>query len=139
MPGGGGGSGAAPPRTPACDRLLASLQDCVKKHPAQSDVVCAHLHRAAAWCLIRQACPEEGESSKGWRRVDERDMHVMYLTPPLPPRTCSACGLEDCVGTPPPRNARVPQGPPLVPERCREQGMRLEACLVAHQTEERGG
>jgi hypothetical protein len=45
-----------------CDRLLASLQDCVKKHPTQQDTVCAHLHQAAGWCLIRTACPIEGKN-----------------------------------------------------------------------------
>jgi hypothetical protein len=51
------------PKSPSvlkCDRILASLQDCVKKHPTQQNTVCAHLHRAAGWCLIREACPVQG-------------------------------------------------------------------------------
>jgi hypothetical protein len=79
--GGGGGSlpssssAAAVSKTPIkppppststshkCDRILSSLQDCVKKHPTQQDTVCAHLHRAAGWCLIRNICPVQGTKS----------------------------------------------------------------------------
>jgi len=50
------------PSVPKCDRILASLKDCVKKHPTQQNTVCAHLHRASAWCLIRIACPVEGKN-----------------------------------------------------------------------------
>ena len=30
----------------------------------------------------------------------------------------------------------MPSGPPLVPERCRKQAMKLEMCLAAHQVED---
>ncbi|KAG7667504.1 hypothetical protein KSW81_001205 [Nannochloris sp. 'desiccata'] len=85
-----------------CDRILASLQDCAKKHPTQQDTICAHLHRAAGWCLIRVACPVQVED------------------------------LEGCVGVVNQRS-KMPVGPPLVPDRCRKQALKLEMCIAAHQ------
>ena len=42
-----------------CTRMLNALADCQKKHPREP-YICQHLQRAAAWCLFRQACPDEG-------------------------------------------------------------------------------
>ncbi|KAH7617678.1 hypothetical protein Ndes2526B_g07542 [Nannochloris sp. 'desiccata'] len=89
-----------------CDRILASLQDCAKKHPTQQDTICAHLHRAAGWCLIRVACPVQVED------------------------------LEGCVGVVNQRS-KMPVGPPLVPDRCRKQALKLEMCIAAHQVDPR--
>jgi hypothetical protein len=44
-----------------CDRMLDALARCARQHPRQQEVVCASLHAAAAWCLLREACPQEGE------------------------------------------------------------------------------
>lgn len=50
-----------------CTRVLNALADCQRKHPREP-YVCQHLQRAAAWCLFRQACPDEGGLGMRCRR-----------------------------------------------------------------------
>jgi hypothetical protein len=44
--------------------------------------------------------------------------------------------LEGCVGTVN-QNSKMPVGPPLVPKRCRQQALKLEMCIAAHQVDPR--
>lgn len=56
----------------SCIKVLNALSDCQRKHPHEAGYVCAHLQRAAGWCLFRQACPDEGERGPlccTWRSI----------------------------------------------------------------------
>lgn len=44
--------------------------------------------------------------------------------------------LEGCVGVVNQRS-KMPVGPPLVPDRCRKQALKLEMCIAAHQVDPR--
>ena len=44
----------------SCQRLIASFEDCSRKHPVEARYLCKHLEAAVAWCLIASVCPDEG-------------------------------------------------------------------------------
>jgi hypothetical protein len=43
---------------------------------------------------------------------------------------CAVDDVEDCVGM---QQQQKLIGPPLVPDRCRQQALKLEICIAAHQ------
>ena len=42
--------------------------------------------------------------------------------------------LEGCIGVHQ-TSSKMPSGPPLVPDRCRHQAVKLEMCIAAHQVD----
>lgn len=69
-----------------CKKVLTALSDCQRKHPHESSYVCAHLQRAAGWCLFRQACPDEG--GQGYRGCCTWHSHLLVPQPWALPTGC---------------------------------------------------
>ncbi|KAK9815387.1 hypothetical protein WJX72_002769 [[Myrmecia] bisecta] len=79
----------------SCQRQLNSLEDCVRKHPRESEYVCRHLHAAAAWCLVAHICPAEVEGVEAC--IGPRRSRL--TAPGSIPRKCRAAmdRLEACI------------------------------------------
>lgn len=107
----------------SCTRVLHALEGCQRKHPHEAGYVCAHLQRAAGWCLFRQACPDEGEPGPQAlpaciQTGCQPGLMPKALCPALrlatPARCHAAC-----------RRVRLPAGLPLPPA-CRPAALPLQ-------------
>ncbi|RRT79898.1 hypothetical protein B296_00019432 [Ensete ventricosum] len=60
--GDGGGTGVAVP--PGCGSLHRALLECHRRagDPRQQVVLCRHLNRSLAECVVAASCPEESEA-----------------------------------------------------------------------------
>lgn len=81
----------------SCERLLASLEDCRRKHRLSASQVCKHLESAAAWCMLSEVCPTEVEDVNNC--VGRYGGAAAGMAPGAVPRRCAAAAqrLQNCL------------------------------------------
>ncbi|KAL0041687.1 hypothetical protein WJX79_000864 [Trebouxia sp. C0005] len=62
-----------------CEKQLQALAQCHKKHPRQYELICKPLQAVAAWCVMRQLCPNEVEAVESCAGKNKHSMPPQHM------------------------------------------------------------